>query len=121
MDPANPQLLVRTLEQAGLFDFERLSLESLPSLCRKVGAWPNGMAQTHLLGLWSLPKLILISRNAKRERNAGKREIGRRTITFSGKASIRALRISTKYSLQRSPTPRLLQAQTGTRAAGRHG
>src|SRR5580704_9380517 len=49
MDLANPQPLVRALEEAGQFDFERLTAECLPSLCGKVGAWPDGMAQTLLL------------------------------------------------------------------------
>ena len=86
MDPANPQLLVRTLEQAGLFDFERLSLESLPSLCRKVGAWPNGMAQTHLLGALELTETDLDFEEREAQEKRRQAEIGRRTITFSGKA-----------------------------------
>jgi hypothetical protein len=73
------KVLVKTLEQAGLFDFERLSLESLPSLFRKVDAWPNGMAQTLLLEALELAEtdLDFVEREAREKRRQA--EIARRT------------------------------------------
>jgi anti-sigma regulatory factor (Ser/Thr protein kinase) len=85
LDPADPWPLVRAIEQAGLFDFERLTVESLPSLCGRIGAWPTGMPLTFLLEPLQLAEsdLDFEEREARDARRQA--EVTRRTITFSGK------------------------------------
>jgi hypothetical protein len=86
MDPADSKPLIRTLEQAGLFDFERLTVDRLPYLCRRIGAWPDGMAETLLLEMLGLAEadLDFEERDARDARRRA--EVARRTITFNGTA-----------------------------------
>jgi hypothetical protein len=86
MDPADPQPLIKALEQAGLFDFERLTAESLPSACMRIGAWPIEMEKTLVLEALELVEadLDIEEREAREARQQA--EITQRTITFSGKA-----------------------------------
>lgn len=86
MDPTDPQTLVRTIEQAGLLDFDALTLETLPSLCGKVGAWPNGMARTLQLEVLDLAESDLNSEEREAREARRQAEVSRRTVTFSGAA-----------------------------------
>lgn len=84
IETADPQTLVRTLDEAGLLDFEKLDLARLPKFYSRVGAWPAAMPlATDLarLGLVSddLQRDAIEAREAKR-----KAEAARRTIPFAG-------------------------------------
>ncbi|PZU18672.1 MAG: hypothetical protein DI589_23920 [Shinella sp.] len=84
IEAADPQSLVRTLDEAGLLDFEKLDLAGLPKLYARVGAWPAGMplsVSLTQLGLSpdDLQRDVVEAREAKR-----KAEVARRTIPFAG-------------------------------------
>ncbi len=84
IEAADPQTLVRTLDEAGLLDFEKLDAVRLPEFYARVGAWPAGMpltADLARLGLDpdDLQRDAIEAREAKR-----KAEAARRTIPFAG-------------------------------------
>ncbi|WP_127430589.1 sacsin N-terminal ATP-binding-like domain-containing protein [Rhizobium anhuiense] len=84
IEAADPQSLVRTLDEAGLLDFEKLDSARLPKLYARVAAWPAGMPLSinlTQLGLTpdDLQRDAIEAREAKR-----KVEVARRTIPFAG-------------------------------------
>ncbi|MEQ8229680.1 MAG: DUF3883 domain-containing protein [Rhodospirillales bacterium] len=136
MDPADAQPLVKALEQAGLFDFERLLPEQLPALCNRIRAWPRGMAETLELTELSLTEedLDFEEREAREARRRA--EIDRRSVMFGGTSldtgapsfaqefanlADRALSSGTEW-LTRSRPPRLeIQEQPEGAHGGRKG
>jgi hypothetical protein len=136
MDPADARSLVRALEQSGLFDFERLDPDQLPSLCKRISAWPTGMTETLDLGQLSLDEVDLEFEEREAREARRRAEVARRSITFAG-ASLdtgapdfaqafaeladRALASGTEW-LARSRPPRLkLQDQSEGPRGGRKG
>ncbi|WP_308720753.1 ATP-binding protein [Komagataeibacter xylinus] len=84
IEAADPQTLVRTLDEAGLLDFEKLDPVRLPEFYVRVGAWPTEMPLTaDLVSLGLVPDDLqrdaIETREAKR-----KAEAARRTIPFAG-------------------------------------
>lgn len=84
MDPSDAQPLARALEQSGLFDFERLLPDQLPSLYKRINAWPTGMAATLDLGQLSLDEADLDFEEREAREARRRAETARRSITFSG-------------------------------------
>lgn len=84
MDPSDGQPLVKALQQAGLFDFERLLPDQLPLTCKTIGAWPADMPATFDLVALSLTEadLDFEDREAREERKQA--EVARRSIDFAG-------------------------------------
>lgn len=84
IEASDPQSLVRTLDEAGLLDFEKLDPARLPKLYARVGAWPAAMplsVDLAQLGLIpdDLQRDAIEAREVKR-----KAEVARRTIPFAG-------------------------------------
>ncbi|MCB4769617.1 DUF3883 domain-containing protein [Ancylobacter sp. Lp-2] len=84
IEASDPQMLVRTFDDGGLLDFEKLDPARLPELYARAGAWPAGMpltADIARLGLvpYDLQRDAIDAREAKR-----KAEVARRTIPFAG-------------------------------------
>lgn len=83
IEAADPQTMVRTLDEAGLLDFEKVDQARLPEFYARVGAWPAGMplsADLARLGLVpeDLQRDAIEAREAKR-----KTEVARRTVRFA--------------------------------------
>jgi hypothetical protein len=84
IDAADPQIIVRALDEVGLLDFEKIEQGRLPELYRRIGAWPSTMdLTTDLARLGLVPAdmehEVIEAREAKR-----KSELARRTIPFVG-------------------------------------
>ena len=84
MDPADSKPLLTALEQSGLLDFERLLPDQLPSMCKRINAWPAGMLETFDLGNLSLKEEDLNFEERKAREVRRHAEIARRSITFCG-------------------------------------
>ena len=84
MDPSDGHPLVKALQHAGLFDFERLLPDQLPLTCKRIGAWPADMPSTFDLAALSLTEadLDFEEREAREARNQA--EVARRSINFAG-------------------------------------
>ncbi|MBR7975627.1 DUF3883 domain-containing protein [Burkholderia vietnamiensis] len=83
---ADPQQLVRMLDQAGLLDFEVIAPRALPALLRRVGWWPAKMPTTdaqHDLGLTA--EDLKQEEQEARELSL-KAEATRRSILFAGRS-----------------------------------
>jgi hypothetical protein len=85
MDTADPQLLVRALDDKGLLDFETATTRALPVLLARVGAWPTEMPQTDVLDDLELTGADL--QHEEREAREARRraDAERRTIKFGEK------------------------------------
>lgn len=83
-ESADPQLLVRAVDQAGLLDFEIIKSSELPIVFRRVDAWPAGMLLSDSLEELGLVEADL--QHEEREAREGRRkvEVERRTIAFAG-------------------------------------
>ena len=84
-ESADPQPLVRALDQAGLIDFDHLKPGELPALFRGVDAWPAGMPATDVLNELGLSEADLQHEEREAREARRKAEIARRTIEFAGK------------------------------------
>jgi hypothetical protein len=86
IDTADPQSLVRALDDKGLLDFEAAKARALPILLAKAGAWPTGMPRTDVLEELDLTEADL--HHEEREAREARRqaEIEKRTIKFGGKS-----------------------------------
>lgn len=84
MDPSDSQPFVTALEQSGLFDFERLGKDQLPLMCKRINAWPVGMAETFDLGQLSLDESDLNFEKREADEARRKAEVAQRSITFKG-------------------------------------
>ncbi|MCW1750594.1 DUF3883 domain-containing protein [Rhizobium acaciae] len=84
METADPQILVRALYDRGLTDFELIKAKSLPSLLRRVEAWPIGMPQSDKLEELGLTGLDLNYEEREARDARRKVEVERRTIRFGG-------------------------------------
>ena len=82
----DPHSVVRSLENKGLLDFEPVSIEQVPVLCRRAVCWPLGMPATldrMVLGL----KQTEVEKEEKRcEQERQQKEIERRSIHFAGRS-----------------------------------
>lgn len=84
IEAVDPQALVRTLDEAGLLDFEKLDPARLPECYARGGAWPAGMPLTTDLSLLGLA-LDDLQRDAIEAREAKRKaDVARRTIPFAG-------------------------------------
>ena len=81
---ADPQSVVRRLEDAGLLDFETLDGTLIPGLCRRAGCWPPNMAQTVDLAQLGLDSATLEEEEKRRETERQQHVIDRRSIDFAG-------------------------------------
>ena len=84
IDPSDSQPFVIALEQSGLFDFEHLSKDQLPSLCKRINTWPAGMVATTDLELLSLGESDLDLEKREADDARRKAEVAARSITFKG-------------------------------------
>jgi hypothetical protein len=84
METADPQPLVRALDQAGLIDFEALNPGQLPALLRRVNAWPVGMPLSEVLDELGLSEADLQHEEREARKARREAELARRTIEFSG-------------------------------------
>ena len=85
MDTADPQLLVRALDDKGLLDFEAAKARALPILLARVGAWPTGMPRTDVLEDLELTEADLQHDEREAREARRKAEAEKRTIQFGGK------------------------------------
>ena len=81
---AEAQAVVRHLENKGLLDFEAVTVESVPSLCRRASCWPSGMPETLDENMLELDKDEIEEEGKRRERERQQREIARRSVEFAG-------------------------------------
>ncbi|WPB86385.1 ATP-binding protein [Sediminicoccus rosea] len=84
-ESADPQPLVRALDQAGLIDFDNLRSDELPALLRRVNAWPAGMPTADTLDVLGLTEADLQHEEREARETRRKAEVARRTIEFGGK------------------------------------
>ena len=81
---SNPQSMTRHLENAGLLDFELVSNEQLPELCRRAACWPDDMPETLDGTTLGLDQTEVEKEEKRRERERERKEIRRRSIEFAG-------------------------------------
>ena len=80
----DPQSVTRHLENAGLLDFELISDEQIPGLCRRVACWPDGMPKTLDSSALGLDQNEVDKEKKHRERERRQKEIELRSIEFAG-------------------------------------
>ena len=80
----DPQTVTRYLENTGLLDFELVSREQGPNLCRHAECWPNGMPETLHNTTLGLDQTEVEEEEKRRGREREQREIERRQIDFAG-------------------------------------
>ena len=128
MDPSEPQMFLEELEQSGLLDFEILSQDQLPSICKRMDVWPRGMPQSFNLKTLSLDEEDLNVEEREAREAKLRAEIKKRTIKFDGipldtKASDFARQFSDLADkalnskpewLERSKRPRLIKIGDGS-------
>ena len=83
-DQAEPQAVVRHLENKGLLDFEVVKAESVPSFCHRGSCWPMGMPETLDENTLELDINEVEEEGNRRERERQQQEVARRIIEFSG-------------------------------------
>ena len=81
---AEPQAVVRHLENKGLLDFTAIKSEGVPSICRRGLCWPKGMPETLNENTLELNKNEIEEETKRRERERLQREVTRRSIEFAG-------------------------------------
>jgi hypothetical protein len=79
-----PQPIARYLENSGLLDFRRVSVEQLPSLCRRAACWPNDMPETLEKTTLGLDESEIEEEERRRAEERQRREIEQRSIEFAG-------------------------------------
>lgn len=84
-DSADPQPLLRALDEAGLIDFEVLKAADLPALLTRINAWPVGMLKSNVLDELGLSDADLQHEEREAREARQKAEVARRTIEFAGK------------------------------------
>lgn len=85
MDTADPQLLVRALDDKGLLDFEVAKAKALPALLTRADAWPDEMPKTDILEDLGLTESDLQHEEREAREARRKAEAQKRTIKFGGK------------------------------------
>jgi hypothetical protein len=84
MDMADPQPLVRALDERGLIDFELVKAQSLPAVLAHVNAWPGTMPHTDVLKDLDLTEADLHHEEREAREARRKAEVEKRTIKFAG-------------------------------------
>jgi hypothetical protein len=80
----DPQPIVRTLEDAGLLDFEATGTERLAELCHRAGCWPQGMPLTVDPAVLGVTDADLRTEAERRAEERFRADAARRTIEFAG-------------------------------------
>ena len=80
----DPQTVIRHLENKGLLDFEPVSHEQGPDLCRRAGCWPSGMPETLHNTTLGIDQIEVEEEERRREREREQRDAERRQIDFGG-------------------------------------
>jgi Domain of unknown function (DUF3883) len=75
---------IRQIENNGLLDFEPISPDQMPSICRRADCWPAGMAETLSLADLKLGESELGAEEKRAEKERQQTEIVRRSINFGG-------------------------------------
>jgi hypothetical protein len=81
---ADAPQLVRTLDQAGLLDFEVIPPSALPALLRRIGWWPANMPTTDAPGDLGLSPDDLKYEEQEARELRQKAEVARRSVPFGG-------------------------------------
>ena len=81
-----PQSVALCLENAGLLDFELVSSDQVPGLCRRVGCWPDGMPETLDNTTLGLKQTEIEKEEKRREQERQRKEIKLRSIKFAGRS-----------------------------------
>jgi hypothetical protein len=76
------QSVARQLENSGLLDFERVTPEQMPRLCRRAAIWPDEMPETLTLAALGLEPRDLAAEKERAEQERQQREVKKRSITF---------------------------------------
>ncbi len=85
LDTADPQPLVRALDDKGFLDFEAAKAKALPTLLARVEAWPTDMPRTDVLEDLQLTETELQHEEREAREARRKAEAEKRTIKFGGK------------------------------------
>jgi hypothetical protein len=80
------QAIARHLENKGIFDFEIIKPEEMPTLCHRAACWPEVMPETLHCDALGLSKDDVEAEEKRRERERQRWEIERRSIQFAGRA-----------------------------------
>ena len=82
----DPHSVVRSLENKGLLDFEPVSIEQVPVLCRRAVCWPLGMPTTLDRTALGLKQTEVEKEEKRRKQERQQKEIERRSIHFAGRS-----------------------------------
>ena len=80
----DPQTVSRYLEEAGLLDFEPVSGEQAPNLCRRAKCWPNGMPETLNSAILGLDQTEVKEEKERRKQEREQKIVEQRSIDFAG-------------------------------------
>lgn len=80
----DPQSVTRHLENAGFLDFEPISDEQVPVLCRRATCWPGGMPETLDHGELGLDQNEVEEEKRRHDRERERQMIKQRSICFAG-------------------------------------
>ena len=81
-----PHSVVQSLENAGLLDFELVSIEQVSVLCRRAVCWPLGMPATLDRTALGLKQTEVEKEEKRRKQERQQKEIERRSIHFAGRS-----------------------------------
>ena len=81
-----PQSVALCLENAGLLDFELVSSDQVPGLCRRARCWPDGMPETLDNITLGLKQTEVEKEEKRRKQERQRKEIERRSIHFAGRS-----------------------------------
>jgi hypothetical protein len=83
-ESADPQGLFRAIDQAGLIDFETTKSDELPTVLRRIGAWPVGMPPSDSLDELGLVEADLQHEEREAREDRRKADVAKRTVNFGG-------------------------------------
>lgn len=80
----DPQAVARHIENRGLFDFEVIEQQALPSLCVRADCWPIGMPTSLDESKLGINKDEVAEEEKRREEERTQKDVARRSIEFAG-------------------------------------
>ena len=80
----DPQSVTRSLENAGLLDFEPVQDVQIPALCHRAGCWPGGMPKTLDTASLGLDQATVAEEENRREKERQRKVAEKRSINFAG-------------------------------------
>ena len=83
-DLGTPQAVARHVENAGLLDFEPVTVHQGSKLCHRANSWPDGMPETLDNTELGFDVSEVEEEDKRRERERQRSEIERRSINFAG-------------------------------------